>query len=259
VQQVGVAFGADVVAVLAVRLDPQHQDGAAAPAQGAVHLVGESGAGEQAGGGVGLGDRGLHGLAAPGQPGDLAAGAFPGGHVADRAADAVRRAAGVAHGLDAAVDVEPAAVGADQPDGRGDRLAAGPGAGDRAERPGLVVAVHVAGEDLAADVVGGWAAAEHRAEFFGPDDLVAGGDVGEPGLGGAGLAGGGIVHRARTRSAFVGCRHMRSAPSHLVIPLPHTYYDPSRYGVTMDAAAKVLADHPTKPGTAAYRPNGDRK
>ena len=74
-----------------IGLDPDHQHGAAATAQRPVQLVGEAGPGQQAGRRVRLDHRGLHRLAAPGQPVDLAAGALAGGDVADRAADAADR------------------------------------------------------------------------------------------------------------------------------------------------------------------------
>jgi hypothetical protein len=131
--------------------------------QGAVDLVREAGPGEQAGRRVGVDQGRLHGLPASFQPGHLAAGTLAGRDVDHRAADAANRAVRALHRLEPAVHVEPATVGAQQPDGDPDRGTAGPRPGDRAERLGVVVAEHVAGEHLTADLVLDRRLAEHPA------------------------------------------------------------------------------------------------
>jgi hypothetical protein len=227
-QQIGVPVGADPLGP--VRLDPDDQHRPAAAALRPVHLVGETGAGQQAGGRVLLDDRRLHGLAAAAQPGHFTAGAFAGGDVTQGPVDADHGVVRADDRFEPAVHVEPATVVAHQPYRRADRLARRPGAGDRAEGLGMVVDVHVPGEDLLGQLVAAGRPAEQAGERVGPDDLLAGGQVGEPGLvvggraglgqrqlvalvgGEPGAAGEAVAQRAGTRKAFFGCRHAPSLP-----------------------------------------------
>ncbi len=219
------------------RFHPDDEHGTAGPPQGPVDLVGEPGAGEQAGRRVTVDHRGLDGVHPAGEAGDLTPRPFADRHVAHVAADAADCAVRAGDRLEAAVHVEPAAVAAHHPDGGVDRLATGPRAGDCAEGAGMVVVMDVPGEHLTAELVLDRLPPEQFAEPVRPHDPVTARGVREPrrfflrtvvdgrsGLrqdgrwdrrwkdAGGGAAGGTFARYARTQKAFVGCRHRASPP-----------------------------------------------
>jgi hypothetical protein len=256
VQQVGVAVRAGGLAVAGLLgLHPDDQDGAAAAPLGTVDLVDEPGPGEQAGGRVGLGQRVLHGLAPAGQPGDLAAGPLARRHVGDRAADAADRAVRVLDRLEPAVDVEPAAVGTHQTHGGASRDPGGPRLGDGAERLGVVVAVHVPGEDRPAQLVLLVGVPDHRSQQRRPDDLVTRGGVGEPGRSGP-VVGGcpWFGKNGRRQDVLLVRRSHASSTSPSPQPYPATITTGHWADITGDVRVNVPTTRPKNRRTAVSRP-----